>query len=128
MQDENMKKALQSRRGRGMDMSIILAPHEEHQMHDKEGGSVGGDTDRKYEESRKGDLAPMSKVPLDKDHGAGVPEQDPMGLSPLSALKDSDLLNGMNEYEMGDTATRSPRSLGERARRDAILSAQQRKK
>lgn len=128
MHDENMKKALQSRRGKGIDMSIILEPHHENGMHDKEGGHVDGKTEPEYEASRKGDLAPMSKAPLDVDHGAGVPAQDPEGHSPLSELKDSDLINGMSEYEMGDAATRSPRSLGERARQAMIMQAQQRKK
>ena len=114
MSDENMKKALQSRRGKGIDISVILGPHE---------------GDKEEQESKKSDLAPAPDHPLEVDHAAGVPAPDhPSMRSPLSEMKDSDLLNGMSEYDMGDAATRSPRSLGERARKEAILKATAAKK
>lgn len=129
MHDENMKKALQSRRGRGMDMSIILAPHEEKDKMDHAVGEHGvNPTEKEYEHDRKGDLAPMSDKPLDVDHGAGVPSPHPMSHSPLSELKDEDLLSGMSEYDKHDVAERAPRSLSERARKEMIMSATQRKK
>ena len=104
MADENMKKALQSRRGKGIDISVVLGPHE---MEEK---------DKKTEESKKSDLAPPSNGPLDVDHAAGVPSIHPVESSPLSELKDSDLLNGMSEHDKKDTSERAPRSLMERAR------------
>ena len=128
MADENMKKALQSRRGRSVDISVILDPHQ-GAKYDGAGGKIDGHTDKDYEDSKKSDLAPAPDHPLDVDHAAGVPAPDhPSMHSPLSEMKDSDLLNGMSEYDMGDAATRSPRSLVERARKEAILKATAAKK
>lgn len=129
MESDNMKKALQSRRGNGLDVSIIVGPHAEL------GGTKDGvsPTGKEYSEDRaadaaKSDLAPPPDSPLDVDHSAGVPSPHLMGHSELSEMKDSDLLAGMSEYDKSHISDRAPRSLGERARKEMILSATAAKK
>ncbi len=119
MEHDHMKKALQSRRGKGLDISIVLGPHD--------GGPHAGspgNTEKEYEHDKKNtDLAPPPDHPLDVDHAAGVPSPHPADASPMGELHDSDLLGGMTEHDKADTSGRAPRSLGERARRDMILAA-----
>lgn len=103
MADENMKRALQSRRGKGIDISVILGPHDEHK-------------EVESQEAKKSDLAPPPNGPLDVDHAAGVPSMHPSESSPLSEMKESDLMDGMSEHDKHDSAQREPRSLMERAR------------
>lgn len=127
MYEDHMKKALESRRGKGIDVSIILGPHEEDQ------GSRFGvqPTDKEFEHAEKeksSDMAPPPDHPLDKDHDGFHAGMNPMPHSPLSEMKDSDLLDGMSHYDKEQSASREPRSLQERARKSAIMAATSTKK
>jgi hypothetical protein len=106
MESDQMKKALQSRRGKGIDVSIILGPHEPE------------------EEKKNTDLAPNPGHPLDVDQPAGVQPPMPQDHSALMDMQHGDLLHGMSDYDKGQSATHAPRSLGERARKEMILASQ----
>ncbi len=121
MEDHNLKKALSSRRGKGIDISVVLG---EHDPVDKVQGSHGvNPADKEYEATHKSDLAPAPDHPLDVDHGAGVPEMQPPQHSDLSQMKDSDLLDGMSEYDKHQSSERAPRSLRERAQKAMLLAS-----
>ena len=133
MESDHMKEALRSRRGKGIDVSIILGPHAEPEQGEKGVQPTTGEyhDQRKHEtdidQSSKSDLAPMPDHPLDKDHAAGVPAMDPMGNSPLSELHDGDLIGGMSDGDKKDVSERAPRSLMERARKAMIEKYTQKK-
>ena len=106
-----MKKVLQSRRGRGLDISVIL-------------GSP--------EDDKHTDLAPKPDHPLAIDQAAGVRgAEDPTSpihedlekehIEALEKLHDGDLMDGMSDHDKHDMSGREPRSLGERARQMMMM-------
>jgi hypothetical protein len=106
-QGDSMKKALQSRRGRGIDVSIIVGPHE--------------DESAEKEASGKGDLAPPPSGPLAVDKPTLPGMAQPMGQD-LSQMHEGDLLGGMSDYDKQDVASRAPRSLMERAKQQMMMN------
>lgn len=110
MESGHLKKALQSRRGKGIDVSIILGSPDEHMA----GAS---------EEAKKSDLAPPGSHSPDVDHAVPEAPMHPEMSSPLSGMHDSDLLDGMSDYDKHQSSGRDPRSLGERARKEMILAS-----
>lgn len=108
---DDMKQALQKRRGKGLDLTILLGgePLLSIQQDDKNGN---------------GDLAPTVK---DKPGMLGgddqtIPGQDDGTMSSDGNTDDSDAMmtSDMSDYDKQDLMNRKPRSLGDRARMDAM--------
>lgn len=88
-----MKKALQMRRGQGLDIQILVGPSDE---------------------DKKTDLAPKPAAPLAAEGSEEMGEMDPGAL-------DQDMMGDMTDLDKADLEEREPRSLGERARKMAMM-------
>jgi hypothetical protein len=98
--DDSMKKALQMRRGQGLDISIMLSDPDDQ------------------EDNKHTDLAPKGVMRDKPDYE----DQDlPPGMDPgYGGLQDQDLMAGMSDDDKTSMAGRLPRSLGERARQEMM--------
>jgi hypothetical protein len=106
MSMDHMKQALKNRRGRGLDVSIIIGKPEH--------------------EEGKTDLAPPSEGDASAEHPLAemhdkLSEHEKME-SPEDELGDEDLMSGMNEHDLSHLKEPgNAKSLGQKARLAAMM-------
>lgn len=109
-----MNKALMSRRGKGIDVSIVLGHGAPEHGAMSSGVEHEEEMDKEKQDAKTSDLAPPPDHPLESDHYGGMMHGG------LDGMKHSDLLDGMSEYDKEHLSHKEPKSLAERARKVAM--------